>query len=199
MIDFRRQWSISAVCGRFKEKSTVGDRLRKKKERRRRRRRGEVPRAALAVTPPRGRPRAVAACGFFSPHAGESSRRRYRRFADIGQDVVVELRRDADDLLPPVIVVLGDHHGRRGDGGETPDGSRRRGEEVQRCEPPLGGAEARGVEREEGEKGRRREQRAAETQKRWEGARRHGIANKQSRDRNVAIRADWVGPKYGSN
>ncbi|RRT72926.1 hypothetical protein B296_00010680 [Ensete ventricosum] len=35
-IDFGRQRSISAVCGRFKEKSTVGGRLRKKKERRRR-------------------------------------------------------------------------------------------------------------------------------------------------------------------
>lgn len=103
--------------------------------------------------------------------------RGYRRFADIGQDVVVELRRDADDLLPPVLVVLGDHHGRRGDGGETPDGSRRRRNEVQRCEPPLGGAAAKGGEREEGEKGRRREQRTAETQERWEGACRHGIAN----------------------
>ncbi|RWW71166.1 hypothetical protein BHE74_00021108, partial [Ensete ventricosum] len=93
MVDFRRRWSISAICGRFKEKSTVGGQLRKKKERRRRRRGGEVPRAALAATPPGGRPRAVAThaalapsplAGFFlltrgdetSPHAGESSRRR---------------------------------------------------------------------------------------------------------------------------
>ncbi|RWW37819.1 hypothetical protein BHE74_00057011, partial [Ensete ventricosum] len=36
MVDFRRRWSISAVCGRFKEKSTVSGRLRKKKEIRRR-------------------------------------------------------------------------------------------------------------------------------------------------------------------
>ncbi|RWW30635.1 hypothetical protein GW17_00004787 [Ensete ventricosum] len=35
-VDFRRRWSISAVCGRFKEKSTVVGRLRKKKEIRRR-------------------------------------------------------------------------------------------------------------------------------------------------------------------
>ncbi|RRT38112.1 hypothetical protein B296_00037982 [Ensete ventricosum] len=35
-VDFRRRWSISVVCGRFKEKSIVGGRLRKKKERRRR-------------------------------------------------------------------------------------------------------------------------------------------------------------------
>ncbi|RWV85632.1 hypothetical protein GW17_00052563 [Ensete ventricosum] len=60
-VDFRRRWSIFVVCDRFKEKSTVGDRLGKKKERRRRRR-GEVPRAALVATPPRGRPRVVAAC-----------------------------------------------------------------------------------------------------------------------------------------
>ncbi|RZS11779.1 hypothetical protein BHM03_00043132, partial [Ensete ventricosum] len=74
-IDFRRRWSISAICCRFKEKSTVGGRLRKKKERRRRRG-GEVPRAALAMTLPGGRPIAVAVrepsppAGDFSPGAG---------------------------------------------------------------------------------------------------------------------------------
>ncbi|RWW42969.1 hypothetical protein BHE74_00051423, partial [Ensete ventricosum] len=35
-VGSRFPMSISAVCGRFKEKSTVGSRLRKKKERRRR-------------------------------------------------------------------------------------------------------------------------------------------------------------------
>ncbi|RRT44071.1 hypothetical protein B296_00055969, partial [Ensete ventricosum] len=64
-VDFR-------LDGRFKEKSTVGGRLRKKKERRRRGG-GEVPRATLAATPLGDRPRcpsAVAARGFFSPHTG---------------------------------------------------------------------------------------------------------------------------------
>ncbi|RZR98921.1 hypothetical protein BHM03_00028376, partial [Ensete ventricosum] len=41
-----------------------------KKKRKRRRGGGEVPRAALAATLPEGRPRAVAARGFFSPCAG---------------------------------------------------------------------------------------------------------------------------------
>ncbi|RWW08057.1 hypothetical protein GW17_00028528 [Ensete ventricosum] len=72
MVDFHRRWSISAVCGRFKEKSTVGGRLRKKKERRRR---GEVPRAALAATPPGVTREPSPPAGDFSPHAGESSRR----------------------------------------------------------------------------------------------------------------------------
>ncbi|RRT61385.1 hypothetical protein B296_00021970, partial [Ensete ventricosum] len=59
-VDFRRRWSISAVCGRFKEKSTVGGRLREKKDRRRRG--GEVPCTALATTPPEVRLQVVAAC-----------------------------------------------------------------------------------------------------------------------------------------
>ncbi|RWV86044.1 hypothetical protein GW17_00052106 [Ensete ventricosum] len=53
---------------RFKEKSTVGSRLRKKKERRRRGKEEEEEEEKY-LTPPGGRPRAVAACGFFSPHA----------------------------------------------------------------------------------------------------------------------------------
>ncbi|RWW21601.1 hypothetical protein GW17_00014242 [Ensete ventricosum] len=56
-VNFHRRWSVSAVCSRFKEKSTVSGRLRKKKERRRR----GVPRAVLAATLLGGRPRSVAA------------------------------------------------------------------------------------------------------------------------------------------
>ncbi|RWW22044.1 hypothetical protein GW17_00013777 [Ensete ventricosum] len=60
---FPSSMSISAVCGRFKEKSTVGGRLRKKKERRRR----EVPRTALAATLPGGHPQAVVARAALAP------------------------------------------------------------------------------------------------------------------------------------
>ncbi|RWW12484.1 hypothetical protein GW17_00023848 [Ensete ventricosum] len=73
-VDFRHRWSISTVCGRFKEKSTVSGRLRKKKERRR----GEVPRTALAATSPGGRPRAVAARAALAPKKKRKRRRRRR-------------------------------------------------------------------------------------------------------------------------
>ncbi|RWW73419.1 hypothetical protein BHE74_00018704 [Ensete ventricosum] len=78
-VDFHRRWLVSAVCGQFKEKSTVGGRLRKKKERRRGKEEEEEEEKYLAATPPGGRPRAVAARAalarrqrvFFSPREEE--------------------------------------------------------------------------------------------------------------------------------
>ncbi|RWW20435.1 hypothetical protein GW17_00015458 [Ensete ventricosum] len=87
-IDRRR--SISAICGRFKVKSTVGDRLRKKKERRRggkeEEEEEEEEEEKYLVSPvlPERRRRPHRLQVIFlptrgdgtSPHAGESSRRR---------------------------------------------------------------------------------------------------------------------------
>ncbi|RRT51217.1 hypothetical protein BHM03_00020161 [Ensete ventricosum] len=67
-VDFRRRWSISAVCGRFKEKSTVGSRLRKKKERRRRRKEEEEEEEEEKyLAPPGGCLQAVAARAGLAP------------------------------------------------------------------------------------------------------------------------------------
>ncbi|RZR82655.1 hypothetical protein BHM03_00009109 [Ensete ventricosum] len=78
-VDFRRRWSISAVCGRFKEKSIVGGRLRKKKERRRR---GKEEEEEKYLASPQRRVRPGVACapspsaGFFLPARNVSPRGR---------------------------------------------------------------------------------------------------------------------------
>ncbi|RWW15758.1 hypothetical protein GW17_00020389 [Ensete ventricosum] len=69
IIEIDRQRSIEEEKGKKKKR---------KRRRRRRRRRREVPRVALAATPPGGRSLAVAARRFFSPRAGENSRRPVR-------------------------------------------------------------------------------------------------------------------------
>ncbi|RZS15826.1 hypothetical protein BHM03_00047717 [Ensete ventricosum] len=65
-VDFRRRWSISAVCGRFKEKSTVVGRLRKKKEIRRRGKEEEEE-EEKSFPSPGGCPRAVVARAALAP------------------------------------------------------------------------------------------------------------------------------------
>ncbi|RWW52628.1 hypothetical protein BHE74_00040928 [Ensete ventricosum] len=74
-VDFRRLRSIQGEIDR--RRSIEEEKGKKKKRKRRRRRRGEVPRTALAATPPGGRPQAVAALAP-SPPALPQRRRRPR-------------------------------------------------------------------------------------------------------------------------